>query len=260
MSAGQNSGAEPTLRAPNFSVSSLSTPVDVVFAPVRSGNTFEETVERLLQSIKLGVVGYGERLPSERDLADRLGISRVTLREAIRSLQQAGYVESRRGRSGGTFVTYRPVQPRRRNLKRLTKDLAGPLADTLVLRRVLEAGAAEAAAGQSLDDEAAAYLEQRLTDVDKAGLLDYRQADSHLHLVIAQLTGSSSLATAAASVRMRLNDLLDAIPLLEVNLAHSNLQHRSIVEAILAGDKGRARVAMEEHVDATAALLRGFLG
>jgi DNA-binding FadR family transcriptional regulator len=231
----------------------------VVFAPVRSANTFEDAVERLLQAIKLGVVGYGERLPSERDLADRLGISRVTLREAIRSLQQAGYVESRRGRNGGTFIIYRPVQPRRRNPKRLAKDLAPSLSDVLILRRVLEPGAAEVAATQPLSEEATTYLQDRLTDVDKAGLLDYRQADSHLHLVIAQVTGSPSLAAAVASARMRLNDLLDAIPLLEVNLAHSNLQHRSIVDAILAGDGCHARAAMEEHLDATAALLRGFL-
>jgi DNA-binding FadR family transcriptional regulator len=83
-------------------LSDTGRPVDltasVVFRPVREGNAFEETVERLLQAIKLGVVGLGERLPPERELAPRLGISRVTLREAIRALQQEGYVESRRGR------------------------------------------------------------------------------------------------------------------------------------------------------------------
>ena len=58
--------------------------------PVREGNAFEETVERLLTVIKLGVVGPGERFPAERELAAHLGISRPTLREAIRELQQAG--------------------------------------------------------------------------------------------------------------------------------------------------------------------------
>ena len=60
--------------------------------PVREGNAFEETVERLLTLIKLGVVGPGERFPAERELAAQLGISRLTLREAISELQQAGYV------------------------------------------------------------------------------------------------------------------------------------------------------------------------
>ena len=68
----------------------MSTGVDLsaVLRPVREGNAFEETVERLLTVIKLGVVGPGERFPAERELAAQLGISRLTLREAIRELQQ----------------------------------------------------------------------------------------------------------------------------------------------------------------------------
>ena len=76
----------------------------VVFRPVRAGNAFEETVERLLSVVKLGLLGPGDRLPPERELAARLEVSRMTPREAIRALQQAGYVSSRRGCHGGTFV------------------------------------------------------------------------------------------------------------------------------------------------------------
>jgi DNA-binding FadR family transcriptional regulator len=55
------------------------------------------------------------------------------------------------------------------------------------------------------------------------------------------------------------NELLDAIPLLAVNIEHSTEQHRAIVQAILAGDGTAARQAMTEHLEGTAALLRGFL-
>ena len=96
-----------------------------LLGPVRTGNAFEETVERLLTVIKLGVVAPGGRFPAERELAARLGISRLTLREAIRELQEAGYVESRRGRSGGTFVTYVPPAPSEAELARLAREDLG---------------------------------------------------------------------------------------------------------------------------------------
>ena len=68
---------------------------DAVFRPVRTGNAFEETVERLLDGIRLGVHSRGDRLPPERELAGRLGVSRVTVRDALRELAAAGYVETR---------------------------------------------------------------------------------------------------------------------------------------------------------------------
>ena len=97
----------------------MATADEAVFRPVRAGNPFEETVERLLQAIKLGVVGPGERLPAERDLAARLNVSRVTLREAIKALTDSGYVESRRGRYGGTFVNERDRKSTRLNSSHL---------------------------------------------------------------------------------------------------------------------------------------------
>jgi DNA-binding FadR family transcriptional regulator len=240
--------AQPWQEAP-------STADAAVFRPVRAGNAFEETVERLLQAIRLGVAVPGERLPAERELATRLGVSRVTLREAIRSLQQAGYVESRRGRYGGTFVN--EVLP----LPQPTSDRGSgaDLADALTLRQVLEAGAAEAAASRSLGQDDRRNLRARLAECVAADVGEYRRRDSRLHLAIAEATGSASLTAAVADVRMRTNELLDAIPLLEPNLAHSNEQHERIVTAILDGDADAARREMAEHLSGTAALLRGFL-
>jgi DNA-binding FadR family transcriptional regulator len=232
---------------------------DALFRPVRTGNPFEETVERLLQAIKLGVVVPGDRLPSERDLAARLNVSRVTLREAIHALTEAGYVESRRGRYGGTFVNEQLPKPRRTPAKRLARELGNSLEDALVLRSALETGAAEAAAARSLSEAEQEHLRRCLAETSAARLSDYRRLDSRLHLAIAEVTGSPSLTSATADVRMRLNELLDAIPLLERNIQHSNEQHQAIVDAILAGDPETARRAMQEHLSGTAALLRAFL-
>lgn len=229
-----------------------------VLGPVRAGNAFEETVERLLTVIKLGVVGHGERFPAERELAVLLGISRITLREAIKALHQAGYVESRRGRFGGTFVTYTRPAPSRSEVRRIAREDGDRIADALTFRMAVETGAAQvlAQSGGGYDSE---VLLGRLASVNNAVPDDYRRMDTLFHLAIGELTGSSLLAAACADARMRLNDLLNAIPVLQHNIDHTAAQHTAIVDAILARDAGRVQRAVSEHLEGTAALLRAFL-
>ncbi len=231
--------------------------------PVRESNKFEETVERLLTVIKLGFIGPGERFPAERDLAAQLCISRMTLREAIKELQQAGYVESRRGRVGGTFVTATPPAPDRGELRRMAREDGGKLTDALTFRLAVEAGAADVlaqlVAHSSARPDATRVLLARLAEVNGACPQDYRRLDTLFHLCIAELTGSALLTAACTDARVRLNDLLNAIPVLQRNIDNTAGQHTAIVTAILAGDADRARHAVAEHLDGTAALLRGFL-
>jgi len=232
---------------------------DVLLRPVRGGNSYEETVSRLLQAVRLGVVRPGERLPSGRELAARLGVSRATLREAVGTLQSAGYLESRRGRYGGTFVrgTVPAAVPAAPGSDR---DLARELADVLGLRMVLESGAAESAAARSLSRAEREHLAVCAAECAAADLTGYRRLDSRLHLAVAQVAGSPSLVSAVADVRSRLNALLELIPLLPPNIEHSDRQHAGVVAAILGGDPAAARREMAEHLAGTAALLRGFLG
>ena len=250
--------------------------------PVREGNAFEETVERLLTVIKLGLIGPGDRLPPERELAAHLGISRLTLREAIRELQQADYVESRRGRLGGTFITYTRPAPNVSDLRKLAQERGQKLADALTFRFTVESGAADILAQQVAAATKPGYepvapvasvaaadgststlrevLHARLADVNNSGPADYRRMDTLFHLAIAELTGSNLLSAACAEARMQLNDLLNAIPMLKLNITHAATQHVEIVDAIMAGEPERARNAVAEHLAGTGSLLRGFLG
>jgi DNA-binding FadR family transcriptional regulator len=233
--------------------------VAAVFRAVRTGNAFEETVERLLEGVKLGVYAPGDRLPPERELTRRLGVSRITLREALRELAAAGYVETKRGRFGGTFIIRQPEPLVPDELTRTARDMV-ELDDALVFRRVVETGAAEMAARASLSRQQRESLAESLAAMQEAGSFGYRQADTRLHLAIADAAGSPLLTASVVEARVRLVDLLNAIPMLERNLEHANVQHTAIVRSILAGDPERARRIMEEHVAGTAALLRGFLG
>jgi DNA-binding FadR family transcriptional regulator len=230
------------------------------FQAVRTGNAFEETVERILRSVKLGAIRPGERLPPERELAARLRVSRDTLREAIHALAAEGIVASTRGRSGGTRVLRRPGPPPAEQVLASVAGLPGGLEAALVFRRAVELGAAEAAAARALDAGQRRLLTNRMDAAEQAEAAEYRIADTRYHLALAELSGSARLAEAVAEARLCVNDLLDAIPVPEAGLRHSADQHRRISEAVLGGDPETARAAMAEHLDATAALLRGFVG
>jgi DNA-binding FadR family transcriptional regulator len=238
-------------------------PYAAVLRPVRSGNTFEETVEKVLQLIRLGLVPVGDRLPPERELADRLQISRVTLREALKVLQDTGVLEVRRGRYGGAFVLAPAPTPAAAGggaaLRRRAEQLGDRLEDTLLFRQVLELGAAELCAARRPQGAEAERLRLLLAETGAATLEEYRRLDTRLHLAIAELSGSASVAAQYAAVRATVNELLDCIPLLTPNLQHSQRQHEELIDAILTGDAARARNAMREHLAGTAALLRGFL-
>ncbi|MDI3418841.1 FadR/GntR family transcriptional regulator [Streptomyces luteolus] len=230
-----------------------------VLRPVRAGNGFEEALEQILQVVRLGLVPAGERLPAERELAEQLGISRVTLREVLKVLQDQGLVESRRGRYGGTFVLPRDGGAGGEDeLRRRLKDV--DLEDVLRFREVLETGAAELCAGQGrLSKEQEDRLLDALAATQDAPLAEYRRLDTLFHLTLAELSGSPTLAGQYAAVRATVNDLLDCIPLLVRNLEHSQQQHATLVAAVLDRDAGAARRVMREHCCGTAALLRGFL-
>src|SRR5690349_12018186 len=164
-----------------------------VYRPVREGNALEDTVARIVQTIRLGVVAPGESLPPERELATLYAVSRDTVREAIRELADTGFLVRRRGRYGGTFVADplpRPSEP--------VHVEPQELEDALGLRRVLEAGTARAAAERTLTPEARAELWTRHEEACRAGEPDYRRLDTLLHLTIAEVAGIPSVLALVA--------------------------------------------------------------
>lgn len=235
----------------------------LLLTPIPGGNTYEQTVERLLQTVRMGLVKPGERLPSERELAVMLDVSRDTIRDATASLADAGFLDIRRGRYGGTFVSETLTDlSGQGSAWRGQPSAMGPedIKDLLVFREVLEVGAARTAATLELTSDIRDALWRAHVDSSTASPENFRRLDSRFHLLIAQITGSRRLIGEVASTRMRVNELLDAIPLLSPNIEHSTAQHEEIVSAILRGQPELAEMAMRDHLEGTAALLRGFLG
>jgi GntR family transcriptional repressor for pyruvate dehydrogenase complex len=228
--------------------------LESVFQPVRPPTTFEETVERLGNAIRLGILPAGSQLPAERTLADQLGISRSTLRQALTTLVQSGHLVSVRGRTGGTFVTDRPP------LTELDDMPLGAAAWAVLDYRVaIETGATILAAERAHSHE----LDRLVVHVSNMSQAEdwehYRRADVRFHMGLAEAAGSPRLISAMAEVQGQMSDLITLIAHpLEV-LSHANDQHRNLVELLRRGDTTRAVRVMREHMEGTEHILAGLL-
>ncbi|MFC4223525.1 FadR/GntR family transcriptional regulator [Lysinibacter cavernae] len=232
--------------------------VEAVLQPVRGHMAFESCVEQLGSAIQLGIFPVGTMLPNERELAERLSVSRATLREAISALRAAGFVSTTRGRGGGTTVEL--VEHIHQKLPEEREDRRAEIRDTLILRAVIEPGACFQAAQTDLSAVSISLLRTALSEAESADSpAAYRRADARLHLAIASACESAELNKVSSTVQTRLHSYLNEIPFFQANIEHSDEQHREIVEGILAGDGDTARRVMEVHCASTAALLTGLL-
>jgi DNA-binding FadR family transcriptional regulator len=230
-----------------------------VFAPIAGPGLVEQAVRRLGEAIGLGLLEVGERLPPEAELAERFGIAPMTLRHALAILREAGYVETRRGRGGGTFVRRAvppaPVAQARKRLRRLTADDLRDLTDY----RLAVASASAALAAERASQAKLEAMRALVEDMDRAPRYEaFRRADSRFHLAIASAAGSPRLAAAEASVQTEVGDLMRLIPHPPEALRVSNAQHRAILEAVSRRDPDAARRVVEQHVRGTGDFLVGL--
>ena len=225
---------------------------DTVFAPLQVEGAVERIVRRLGEAIGSGVLAPGERLPPEAELAERLDVAPMTLRQALAILRDAGYVETRRGRGGGSFVVEDLAAPLGRARRVPT---AAELRDLVDWRRAvggeaayLAAERADAATRRRIADAAA------LAEAAAAGpFVEYRLADSGFHLAVAEASQSPRLVTAEAAVQAEVGEILGALPgnASTEAVRASTRGHDPILEAIAAGRAAEARDAMAAHVEAT---------
>jgi GntR family transcriptional regulator, transcriptional repressor for pyruvate dehydrogenase complex len=225
-----------------------------VFDPVAPPTTFEETVERLGTAIRLGLLDPGARLPSERELAEQLGISRSTLRQAITTLVQSGLLLSVRGRGGGTFVVQEPPLS-----GRPAQPLRADWHDVLALREAIEVGAVTLAA-EWAQPATIALLRESIDRMAAATEFDaYRRADIRFHIGIAEGTGVARLVAFATEVQAEMSELIAHIAHPPAVLEHSNGEHRRIVDAIEQRDAAGATRLVRRHLEGTEHILGGLM-
>jgi DNA-binding FadR family transcriptional regulator len=228
-----------------------------VFTPIREGSAVAETVARLGQAISLGLLRPGDQLPRETKLAGALGISVVTLRGALAILREPGLGETRRGHSGGTFVSRRvPGAP---GVARSPLPPDDELRDFSDYRCVVEGGAAGLAAERATGEQIA-YLEELVERMD--GVTDFAswsELDTLFHLILADATQSQRLTTEVKDLRSRAYDISALWELNPIStLRLSNRGHKAILRAVKARRPALAQKAMVEHVQTTLAVWLGL--
>jgi DNA-binding FadR family transcriptional regulator len=167
-----------------------------VLRPIRPSTPVEETVDRLGMAIRLGLLAGGTRLPPERQLAEQLGISRGALSRALATLVESGYVESRRGRLGGTYVCAEPP---------ISDVTLSPEQQRHVLawRGGLEIGCI-ALAAESRDESDIQRMNDAIAAMDLSlggPYVEYRRADVRFHVALAQAAWIAAFARRWTGVR-----------------------------------------------------------
>ena len=209
--------------------------------------TASESAERYVRALIFwGEIGPGDRLPPATELAATLGISRVTLRLALKSLESTGYLVTTRGAHGGSRVS--DVHALQRCWDQWMNEHREELDDIFELRTTVEsrlaALAAERRTEADLEDIERALQEER----DNRHRASLFQADAGIHRSIARAAHSSRLALVMNAVRADLflpvdQDLLDST---EDDVFAT---HEQIVAAIRGGDAARAAAAAAAHVE-----------
>jgi DNA-binding FadR family transcriptional regulator len=217
------------------------------FRPIRPSRVSEEVAEQLKQSILLGDFAAGDKLPPERSLAEEFQVSRVAVREALRTLENSGFIITRQGASGGTYVT----------------DLSfGHLADALLdlflaekisipefsqLRILIEPEMARLAATKVTPEYAKRLREAlALEELPVGSLQEDVDRKTALHFILAEMSGNrffEALMRSLMALTKRV--VLDVHP--DPGVMHPAGLHQPIVEAVLAGDQEAAAVAMRRH-------------
>ncbi|WP_433410472.1 FadR/GntR family transcriptional regulator [Saccharomonospora azurea] len=205
---------------------------------------YEQVIERLREYVAHERLRAGDRLPAERDLAQRLGVSRASVKQAIVVLEVQGLVETRHG--GGSYLLHDTlaVEPVEQLVARRQR-----LPDVLDAREAIETKLAElAAARRTAEDLDAleAALNHMRAEIDAGG--HGTEGDRRFHAAVTAAARSTLLAEFMRSISEQIAESR-AESLRQPGRPHRSLrQHQAIFDAISLGDPARAATAMRRHV------------
>jgi GntR family transcriptional regulator, transcriptional repressor for pyruvate dehydrogenase complex len=227
-----------------------------LLAPVPMRTAGETIAERIVTAIALGEFVPGQRLPTERELAAMLEVSRTTVREAVARLAASGYVTTRRGRGGGTFVQPGLGPDSDEMIRRTLLPAWAELGELLDFRRLTEQLIARTAAQRRDDGDIAAIRDAVGQYAVAADREASRLADHALHKSIACATHNSRLVELSARIRREVSFGFDAEPYSAEVRRRALHQHPLLAEAVIAGDASTAADLAASHFLLTEDMLR----
>jgi GntR family transcriptional repressor for pyruvate dehydrogenase complex len=231
--------------------SAQSTDFGALLVPVPMRTAGQRIAERLVTAIALGEFEPGQRLPTERELAATLEVSRTTVREALQRLQAAGYVTTKRGRGGGTFIKTGAGPGSEEMIKRTLDPAWEELTELLDYRRLIEQQIARTAAERRSDADIETIRRAVGEYAHAAGRGNSRLADHALHQAIARATHNPRLVELSARIRREVGLGFDAEPYTPRMRRRALRQHPTLAEAVIAGDPGRAARLADSHFSLT---------
>jgi len=222
-----------------------------MFEPVSTGRVSGEIVGRIKAAIRAGDLAPGDQLPPERDLTKQLGVSRVSVRDALRMLEANGLIEVRVGARGGAFVTAPAPQLVGEGFADMLLLADVDAAHVTEVRMIFELGLLDLACLRATEADVA-----RLHDVcdraDAAGAYD-PVLSAEFHAQLARCSHNDALVLFAEALRAPLASSLHAARAADPEAGRvASLEHRAIAVAVGARDAVTARRIMAEHLGRTA--------
>lgn len=218
-----------------------------MYKAVRTSRLYEQIVQQIEESILTGTLKPGDQLPAERELAQRFGVSRTAVREAVKALQEKGLVEAYSGR--GTFITKGTSHAIRQSLDWMMKVGQDGSLHLAEMRGILEPEIAALAATRIEEPHLSAMREAfQVMDRSRQDPVAFIEADLDFHLALAEAAANPLILSLIDSIVGLLREQRMRIFYVEGGPERGQYHHKRILDAVEKHDAEKARHAMRAHL------------
>jgi GntR family transcriptional repressor for pyruvate dehydrogenase complex len=223
-----------------------------LFKPMKTVRVFEEISSKIREYIVSGVLKPGDKLPSERELANQFQVGRMVLREALRILEQSGFIQIKQGSEGGAFVKQIDTTAATRSFEDLIRIGHITIQDLTEARLGLEKVIVDLAVDR-MDDRILASIAKNIEEAEQKAERGERPKEEnlHFHVLLARATGNQVYEILIRSLMQILSDILSDFNPDKALLRRISFYHRQIHAALEKRDAASAK----ENIEATLRLV-----